>query len=581
MSPVQAQDRVPPLLGLCSGEDIVIERSDQAAYGGFHSNPSSPRGPDTFLQPSGKRQHAPSLRQTSETGFCEAPTGAIGVPHVLSTIQEEEHDAKQRSLDACCMLADFPLPLPESSDGPGDVKAVLVAVKEFANHVHKEVVQLHERLNGASRHFGEVSAELRLEMASLRRQEVRERTDMAASLFEELERQKVAFQKEIIHHMNSRDGAGASATHSLAPATTPAESATLTPSVVWEGPAAKRLARPELALPLPEVAQRRGGSFSVPPAEGGQRRGPFSLSLPPAESVQRKASFSLPPAEVGERREGSVSVPYGASNGVVPYDDERRDDEAPRVRRLFQSESESSLQQPTLPKLAGPPPPLLTPRQRRTCGLASLPVAVQSTDATAAKEVARTPRSGSAAIPTTLTSPRTIQRSRSFANVVPDDAASKEEEVVRALSAAAPTSLVSPRIIQKSRSLANVVPADVAFKEEEEVARALSAAAPTGLVSPRMIEGSRSLANVVPADVAFKEEEVARILPAAAPASLVSPRLLGRSQSPRFPERPLLTKPCSSSIVNAGGVGPLVANMGAWGASAPCEPLAQNLTWRR
>mmetsp|Transcript_71544 Transcript_71544/g.141874 ORF Transcript_71544/g.141874 Transcript_71544/m.141874 type:complete len:432 (-) Transcript_71544:70-1365(-) len=262
MSQVEAEDGADSLLHSCSAAEIVTESGSEAAdaAGGPHSKSSAPDAPKSGSKQEngsdGKHRHVPSLllRQPS-VGSGNIPANAAGVPQMLPAIQEdEEEDAKQPFGDAHHAVADFPVPPPICSVKPEDGEAVLVAVRDFATYLHRELVQLHARLDSASRHVGEVCAELRLEMASLQRHEAKARNELATSLGEELDRLRVTLRKEIIDSMNFRGSALPA--YGAAPARSEerANSIPRARSAALEGPAAGT-ASPPLRLQSAEAAK--------------------------------------------------------------------------------------------------------------------------------------------------------------------------------------------------------------------------------------------------------------------------------------------------------------------------------------
>jgi len=402
MLPKKADDSTPCLRDSHKGAEAAAERGSQAAdtAGGPLNIQSSPRGSKSTLLPPGNCQHVPLLspRQVAKTCSDETPANAVGTPHVLPVIREdEEDDSKQRFMDACCTNAEFPVLPPKGSAGSEDGEAVLVAVRDFANYLHRELVQLHSRMDFANRRVGEVCAELRLEMASLRRQEAREREDLAASINEELERQRLEFQQEErLHRLNSLGVVPASLERLAESSSLVREARTALPDTS-AGSSPARTAKPFL------IADVDGGFSNIADADGGGTARP-----------KKARSLTLPIAKAGP-----LTLPAGGVDGPFHHQ-ECRDDEGEagavaaadalsRVRRLLRSSSENGKSNVAraVQRLEGDklfaPPAVWTPRQRRN----SLPVIPASTDVASKVEV---PRTVSAA-PMSRASPRTLGRS--------------------------------------------------------------------------------------------------------------------------------------------------------------------------
>jgi len=388
MLPKKADDSTPCLRDSHKGAEAAAERGSQAAdaAGGPLSNQSSLRGPSSTLLPPGNCQHVPLLspRQIPKTCSDETPANAVGTPRMLPVIQEdEEEDSKQRLVDARYTNAEFQLPPPKGSAGSEDGEAVLVAVRDFATYLQRELVQLHARLDSANRHVGEVCAELRLEMASLRRQEAREREDLTASINEKLERQRLDFQQALLHRLNSIGVAPASFERRAESTFLAREARTALP-VRSAGSSPARAAMPFLSADV--------GVGTAWPKAG-------SLTLP----IRKAGSLTLPAGGVGDPFHHQECHDDESEAGAVAAADALT-----RVRRLLRSSSESSKSNAAraVQRLEGDKmfePAVSTPRQRRT----SLTVVPSSTDVASKVEV---PRTVSAAT-MSLISPRSLGRS--------------------------------------------------------------------------------------------------------------------------------------------------------------------------
>jgi len=324
---------------------------------------SSPRGTrSTSLSSDGKQQHVPLLspRPIPKTCSDETPANAVCTPRMLPVIREDEEEgSKQSSVDACYNNPGFPLLPPNGIAGSEDGEALLVAVREFAKYVHKELVQLHAQLDCANRRVGEVCAEMRLEMSSFRRKEAREREDLATAINEELERQREALQQE-----------------KRAESTSSAREA-------WDALSEETAIRTPARAAMPFRIADVDGANTTRPRDGASTTQPRAGSL--TVPVKRGRSPTLPV--------GGVHDPFHRQEC---RDDEREAgavaaaDALIRVRRLLRSSSENGpsnvaravqrLEADNSGALA-----VSTPRQRRN----SLPVAPSSADVASKAEVVK------------------------------------------------------------------------------------------------------------------------------------------------------------------------------------------------